>query len=475
MSRFVADVWAVVRITTSVGWSIECTSDKSQDLYRIAGLNTAKSGKMSMAQAMKKLNSKMGSDFAIVGVKIDSLDSIMRVHFSEPFDEYSFDWKEWKYLPLYERRKAMPFIAESLGDVLDVQLSRRDWFDLFEVLLEDVGVVLDPLDPRKGKAKPEEIVTIETIEKKITQEEPAQTPQAMDKAQDPMAMLTTALSMLQGGAQIDEAQIEAIVDRRLKAQKPLKVEVVSATATKRVDKAHKNFAKATQLLGLGKNVALIGESGSGKSFGAVQMAQALDKEYVIESCHGKMQSFDLVGAMSPTTGEYISSKLRDAYENGKVLILDEFDRSTTEVAIVLNGVLANDEFGFPDGMVTKHADFRVIACQNTFGNGTSKTYASAKPQDGSTLTRFTRVEWDIDEKLELAICGDTEATRVVQAIRKNAKSKGYDQILITPRQAIDCNEMVDTLGWSLKDAVQFSCLNALAPDVQKRLLDGVSL
>lgn len=474
MSRFVADVWAVVHITTSVGWSIECTSDKSQDLYRKAGLNTAKSGKMSMAQAMKKLNSTMGSDYAIVGVKIDGLDSIMRVHFSEPFDEYSFDWKEWKYSLLWERRKAMAFRMESLGDVLDVQLSRRDWFELFEVLLEDGGVVLDPSAPRKGK-KPEEIIDIETIEKKITQEEPAQTPQAMDKTQDPMAMLTTALSMLQGGAQIDEAQVEAIVDRRLKAQKPLKVEVISATATKRVDKAHKNFAKATQLLGLGKNVALIGESGSGKSYGAVQMAQALDKEYVIESCHGKMQAFDLVGAMSPTTGQYISSKLRDAYENGKVLILDEFDRSTTEVAIVLNGVLANDEFGFPDGMVTKHKDFRVIACQNTFGNGTSKTYASAKPQDGSTLTRFTRVEWDIDEKLELAVCGDTHATRVVQHIRKNAKDKGYDQILITPRQAIDCNEMVDALGWSIKEAVQFSCLNALAPDVQKRLLDGVSL
>lgn len=467
-------MWAVVHITTSVGWSIECTSDKSQDLYRKAGLNTAKSGKMSMAQAMKKLNSTMGSDYAIVGVKIDGLDSIMRVHFSEPFDEYSFDWKEWKYSLLWERRKAMAFRMESLGDVLDVQLSRRDWFDLFEVLLEDGGVVLDPSAPRKGK-KPEEIIDIETIEKKITQEEPAQTPQAMDKTQDPMAMLTTALSMLQGGAQIDEAQVEAIVDRRLKAQKPLKVEVISATATKRVDKAHKNFAKATQLLGLGKNVALIGESGSGKSYGAVQMAQALDKEYVIESCHGKMQAFDLVGAMSPTTGQYISSKLRDAYENGKVLILDEFDRSTTEVAIVLNGVLANDEFGFPDGMVTKHKDFRVIACQNTFGNGTSKTYASAKPQDGSTLTRFTRVEWDIDEKLELAVCGDTHATRVVQHIRKNAKDKGYDQILITPRQAIDCNEMVDALGWSIKEAVQFSCLNALAPDVQKRLLDGVSL
>jgi hypothetical protein len=126
-------------------------------------------------------------------------------------------------------------------------------------------------------------------------------------------------------------------------------------------------------------------------------------------------------------------------------------------------------------MVERHADFRVIACQNTFGTGASKTYASAKPQDGSTLTRFTRIEWDIDTKLETAICGDTEATRVVQSIRKNAKDNGYDQILITPRQAIDCNQMVDSLGWTLKKAVEFSCLNGLPADVKKRLLNGVSL
>ena len=283
------------------------------------------------------------------------------------------------------------------------------------------------------------------------------------------------MAMLQGGGQIDEAQVVSIVDKRLKEQRAVKVEVVSAKATKRIDKAHKNFADAVALVGLGKNLALIGEAGSGKSFGAIQMAQALDLDYSVVSCHGKMQSFDLVGAMSPTTGQYISTALRDAYENGKVLILDEFDRSNTETTIALNGILAGDCYGFPDGMVKRNAEFRVIACQNTFGSGSSKTYASAKAQDGSTLTRFTRIEWDIDAKLETAICGDNEVTRAVQAVRKNAKEKGYDQILITPRQAIDANQMVDSLGWTAKKAIEFTCLNGLAGDVKKRLMDGVSL
>jgi len=126
-------------------------------------------------------------------------------------------------------------------------------------------------------------------------------------------------------------------------------------------------------------------------------------------------------------------------------------------------------------MVAKHENFKVIACQNTFGTGTSKTYASAKPMDGSTRTRFVPIEWDIDAKLEKAICGDTKATNAVQSIRSNAKSLGYDQVLITPRQAITANNMVDSLGWSVKKAVTFTCLNGLAKDVQKRLLDGVSL
>ena len=449
--RFVADVWAVAQLGLDMD-SIKIVelAEKSQDLFRKAGLNTASTGKMSTKQAVRKLQAgvKRVYDEATNQEMVPFIfayrkaDNTLAVYFEEDFLHFS----------------TADFEQEKKG--FRMMMWNYDMKQIRKVREE----MLEYANEVRGEEK-----------KSQPQTESAQTTETM-QGQDPMQMLTQALAMMsQGGASVDESQVEAIVERKLKAIKPLKVEVVSATATKRVEKAHKEFANAIAILGLGNNIALVGEAGSGKSHGAVDMARALDLDYVVESCHGKMQSFDLVGAISPTTGEYIGTKLRDAYENGKVLILDEFDRSNTETTIALNGILAGDCYGFPDGMVTKHKDFKVIACQNTFGVGTSKVYASAKAMDGSTRTRFVPIEWNIDPKLELAICGDTEATRAVQAIRKNAKDNGYDQILITPRQAITANQMIDTLGWNLKKAIQFTCLNGLAGDVQKRLLNGVEL
>lgn len=442
--RFVADVWALAYLGLDrESVRIDTSANKSQDLFRKAGINTAETGKMSTKQATKKISAGTS---------------------------YSLGAKEVPFIVAYKRQDdTMVMYTEYYHETFDPERSFGG-----EVLIEGYTYDSNQISTLKNMMwdLTETFASVEELETQTT--ESAKTTKTMGQT-DPSVLIAQALEMMSKGGSIDESQVEAIVERKLKAVKPLKVEVVSATATKRVEMAHKNFADGVALLGLGKNVSLIGEAGSGKSFGAIQMAQSLDLDYVVESCHGKMQSFDLVGAMSPTTGKYISTKLRDAYENGKVLILDEFDRSNTETTIALNGVLAGDCYGFPDGMVTRHKDFRVIACQNTFGTGASKTYASAKAQDGSTLTRFTRLEWNIDTKLELAICGDNEVTRAVQSVRKNAKDNGYDQILITPRQCIDANQMVDTLGWTLKKAVEFSCLNGLADDVKKRLLNGVSL
>lgn len=422
---------------------VQCVATKSQDLFRRAGINTAATGKMSTGQASRKINAgrKMFSEPTSVEFIIAHRESDNMVGIYWDDDNAHYTTKELK--------------AGATLKLGDYGFNGRQFADA-------VGIINDHIEQPEFKKSQTQTT------------ESAQTTKTMS-AKTPQELMLQAMSMLQGGGSIDEAAVEKIVDKRLKEQRAVKVEVVSAKATKRVDKAHKNFADAVALVGLGKNIAMIGEAGSGKSYGAIQMAQALDLDYSVVSCHGKMQSFDLVGAMSPTTGQYISTALRDAYENGKVLILDEFDRSNNETTIALNGILAGDCYGFPDGMVKRNPAFRVIACQNTFGSGSSKTYASAKPQDGSTLTRFTRIEWDIDAKLEIAICGDSNVTRAVQSIRKNAKEKGYDQILITPRQAIDANQMVDSLGWTAKKAIEFTCLNGLAGDVKKRLMDGVSL
>lgn len=418
MARFTSNAWALVNIKTN---EVFYPSSSSQNLAKQLGWING-SGKMSIKQLVYKCYVDFGDNVRLVSFKDNDVYLFNPSHKGGAGQmEYSCDVSFHSEL---NKNVASAFGTESI------------------------------VKPTKTETK------VETT--KAPQQESA------------LEMLQTALTMLSGTAQIDKAEVEKIVDERLKGIKPLSVEVVFAESVQRIEKAHENFPKLVKMLGAKMNVALIGEAGSGKSVAAVQSAQALNLDYYTFSFNQKVMPHDLVGFMSPITGEYVASNIRKAYENGGVLILDEFDRANTEVTIALNGMLANDDYMFPDGMVKKHEEFRVVACQNTNGLGGSKVYASAKRQDGSTLNRFVKLEFNIDPKLELAICGDTDATRAVQQIRANAKSLSMDDVLVTPRQAIDSNKLV-SIGFSLADAIEHTCLVGFADDVKKRLLNGVSL
>jgi ABC-type dipeptide/oligopeptide/nickel transport system ATPase component len=245
-------------------------------------------------------------------------------------------------------------------------------------------------------------------------------------------------------------------------------------APKKVERTHYNFEKLVRMSSAKLNVALIGESGSGKSFGSVQLAEALGLEHYTMSLHGKMTATDLRGYCD-ANGKYNDSPIYKAFKNGGLLVLDEFDRSNTEVTVSLNNLLAGSSYLFPNGeQVKKHEEFRVIACQNTTGTGGSKTYAAAQRQDGATLNRFVKLEWNIDEALEIAVAGNTIATRAVQKMRHNAREMAMTDIIISPRQSIDSNKLME-VGFTLEEALEHTILHGLADDVRKRLMNGVSL
>ena len=247
----------------------------------------------------------------------------------------------------------------------------------------------------------------------------------------------------------------------------------SAKATLK-EVAHYNFERLVRYVNSGVNVALIGEAGSGKTFGAEQVSRALKLSCYMMSFHAKMTPTDLRGYCD-ANGRYIESPIYKAYKNGGVLVLDEFDRSNTEVVVSLNNLLAGGSYTFPNAeCVKKHKDFRVIACQNTTGHGASKLYRSASAQDASTLNRFCKIEWNIDEALELQIAGNNPITKAVQAIRANARNCGMTDLIISPRQSLDANTLC-AAGDTLKDAVHATILCGLAEDKQERLLNGVTL
>jgi hypothetical protein len=271
---------------------------------------------------------------------------------------------------------------------------------------------------------------------------------------------------------LDKEEILKLIDARMEGRASRTLEIKYGKSTKKVDGQHENFDKLVRAVGIGKNVALVGEAGSGKTYGAVEAAKALDLTYYIQSFSNQTSKYDLLG-MVTANGDYVRTPLREAYEKGGVLILDEFDAANPNVVLLMNNMLSGGEYLFPCGtQVNKNENFRVIACQNTYGYGANKTYGGRNAMDGSSLNRFVKIGWGYDLVLERQIAGDTIVTQVVQEIRANARNLAMN-LIISPRQSIDANDLVEA-GFTMDEALQMTIFEGLKEDQIKALKVGVS-
>jgi cobaltochelatase CobS len=150
--------------------------------------------------------------------------------------------------------------------------------------------------------------------------------------------------------------------------------------------------------------------------------------------------FSLLGYRN-AVGDYVPGLLRESFENGGVVLLDEMDRAHPAVLTTLNAVLDNGFCQFPDCFVEQHRNFRLIASGNTFGRGANAVYLGANQLDASTLNRFIVLDWNYDEELELAVAtsayGSTAERWVlhVQRCRAVADRLGI-RVVISPRQSL---------------------------------------
>ena len=290
--------------------------------------------------------------------------------------------------------------------------------------------------------------------------------------------LAKALEVFAGNSKagVDTDEVRRIVDEQItKARIPkvklIEVKLPDSEERKKLGRQHYLFTEVLESVANDEYVMLKGDAGSGKTYGSIQVAKALNLNYRVFSFTNEISLGRCVGYMD-AMGKYVKTAIREMYENGGMLILDEFDAMNANVAVSLNNMLSGDEYVFPDEVVNKHKDFRVIACTNTFGKGADKEYSSRNKLDAATLDRFDSIfEWGYDEELERGIFGDTPSTTAVFAIRKNAKAMG---LTITPRRTAAVNKMVSR-GVSLKVAVERSILSSYKGDQKRALLEGVSL
>lgn len=176
------------------------------------------------------------------------------------------------------------------------------------------------------------------------------------------------------------------------------IEIPDLTTVKTTSESAKTipiFFQVIDDLLVGNNVFLVGEAGTGKTYLAEEIANAISRKHTTINCNQWTSPREVIGG--ETIEGYKEGKLVDAWENGKMLILDEMPKLDANTAGLLNEALAKTDAVGDKSFITtgegrkvkKHPNFCVIATGNTTGKRTSSKYGGNNKQDASLLDRFS--------------------------------------------------------------------------------------
>lgn len=316
-----------------------------------------------------------------------------------------------------------------------------------------------------------------------------------------MGQMRQTLAALLATPQVDEAAIEKIADRvsrqndtpiidtietvsKLLTDKMaefeanngarvVKVELKSGDSVREIEGiAHPSFerllksAASRQADGFHPNIWIAGPAGSGKTFGARQVAEAMGLQF--EYNGALSMPHELLG-FRDAGGAYHDTAFRRAYTGKSVYLFDEVDGSDNTALLALNAALANGRASFPDGQHERHKDSVIIATANTWGLGATADYVGRAKIDAAFLSRFpVRIFWDYDAEMEKQICGNAKWAERVQGARAKARAAGI-KVLIDPRASIAGAALIET-GFTEKEAAEMTYLANLTPE-QKQMVD----
>ena len=253
-----------------------------------------------------------------------------------------------------------------------------------------------------------------------------------------MKIAGIAKPIAQANASVNEEQVRGICEEYFAniKQECRMIEVKSAAGIAKVEGAvNKDFDVFCNLVNAGKPLYMYGPAGSGKSYTARQIADALGLDYYETS--QAMFAHELKG-YGDAVGKFVETAFYRAFANGGIFFLDEVDASAPEALVVLNNAIANKRFDFPViGNINAHENFRVIAAGNTRMTGATMEYTARQMQDTSFKNRFFFATVTYDRNVFMSITGgDEEIVNFGEDLRRAARKTGISQ-LFSYRQASD--------------------------------------
>lgn len=275
------------------------------------------------------------------------------------------------------------------------------------------------------------------------------------------------------GAELDEKYENAKNDLLALAESVRVVEIKSPKKSKKLDGIqHEQFTNLLTIVNSNQPVLMVGPAGTGKTYAAALVAEALDLKFYSISVGSQTSKSDLQGYLD-ATHHYVRTQFREAYEHGGIFLLDEADAGNSNVLILLNAALSNGYMAFPDGMIKVHDDFRMIATANTFGHGASRQYVGRNQLDAATLDRFVVLTWDIDARVEERMAGSQKQwLAVVRAVRKRVVDELELRVVVSPRATLRGATLLDA-GMEFEDVLQVALVGNM-PAGEKKGLENLA-
>lgn len=245
----------------------------------------------------------------------------------------------------------------------------------------------------------------------------------------------TSAAFLAAQSQI-KRQVEDLVGAMVPTSHEIRVLRADGTERKIAGRPHAELETLVQLASLRLNALMVGPAGSGKTTAGQQVAEALGLPFYSLNLGPSHDEWALLGFKSPD-GVYVPGFLREPYEHGGVVLLDEMDNARADALVAINTLIENGHAQFPDGRIERHPDFVLIAGANTYGKGGDRVYMRNQ-LDGATLNRYAIIDWDYDETAEFEWAGADarEWVEYVQKIRHAAAALKL-RLLFAPRQSVN--------------------------------------
>lgn len=228
-------------------------------------------------------------------------------------------------------------------------------------------------------------------------------------------------------------------------------------------------------LGAACHVFLVGPAGTGKSTMAQQASRALRLAFFALSVGPTTPTSKLFGYLD-AGGFYHDTPFRQAYQHGGLMLLDELDNGHPGLLTELNQALALDICAFPDGMVARHARFRLVATGNTYATGGDRQYVGRQALDAATLDRLVTIDVPVDENLETrlalahALSRPEQVERMIAEVRRlrRAAEENKLPVIFSLRASINAAKLIEA-GASVAKATQW-CVTRGLPSAHRLAL-----